>query len=198
MAEKKTQKKHAAKKPVKKIIKPVKKTAASVKTPAKKISTILKPKKSHIKKPAATKKTEPSPSPKLLNKESEDERRARLRKLLLDKRREILKEIKIDTSKYIKGENRQLVDTALDDGDWSVVDLSEDISLRHLSSHREDLQRIDEAIRKIDEGTYGLCEDCGEEISEERLKILLYAIYCIDCKERREQIEEMERRAGLL
>jgi len=76
--------------------------------------------------------------------------------------------------------------------------LSEDISLRHLGSHREDLQKIDEAIRKIDEGTYGLCEDCGEEISEERLKILPYAIYCIDCKESREQIEEMERREGLL
>ena len=118
--------------------------------------------------------------------------------MLLDKRREILKEIKIDISKYIKGENRQLVDTALDDGDWSVVDLSEDISLRHLSSHRDDLQRIDEAIRKIDEGTYGLCEDCGEEISEERLKILPYAIFCIDCKERREQIEAMERKEGLL
>lgn len=205
MAEKKTKKKNPAKKPAKKILKPrketpAKKTKESVKTPAKKVSKILKPKKSHIKKPAAKvkTKTKPSPPPKPLKKESEDERRARLRKLLLDKRREILKEIKIDISKYIKGENRQLVDTALDDGDWSVVDLSEDISLRHLSAHRDDLQRIDEAIRKIDEGTYGLCEDCGEEISEERLKILPYAIFCIDCKERREQIEAMERKEGLL
>ena len=207
MAEKKTKKKSTAKKPAKKIIKPgketpAKKTKKSVKTPAKKVSKTLKPQKSHIKKPAAevkTKtKTKPPPTPKPLKRESEDERRARLRKLLLDKRREILKEIKIDTSKYIKGENRQLVDTALDDGDWSVVDLSEDISLRHLSAHRDDLQRIDEAIRKIDEGTYGLCEDCGEEISEERLKILPYAIFCIDCKERREQIEAMERKEGLL
>jgi len=191
MAEKKTKKKNTAKKPGKK-------TRASVKTPPKKLSKILKPKQSHVKQPAANAKTKPSPTPKPLKRESEEERRARLRKLLLDKRREILKEIRIDISKYIKGENRQLVDTALDDGDWSVVDLSEDISLRHLNSHREDLQKIDEAIRKIDEGTYGLCEDCGEEISEERLKILPYAIYCIDCKESREHIEEMERREGLL
>jgi RNA polymerase-binding transcription factor len=201
MAGKKTKKKNTATKPVKKAsVKKasVKKTKESVKAPAKKVSRILKPKKSHIKKTAAKVTTKGSPTPKPLTKESEDERRARLRKLLLDKRREILKEIKIDISKYIKGENRQLVDTALDDGDWSVVDLSEDISLRHLSAHRDDLQRIDEAIRKIDEGTYGLCEDCGEEISEERLKILPYAIYCIDCKESREQIEEMERREGLL
>jgi DnaK suppressor protein len=193
MAEKKTKKKMVARKPVKKITK-----TKPVKTPAKKTAKISKPKKPDIRKPAAKAKTKPALSPKPLQKESEDERRARLRKLLLDKRREILKEIRIDISKYIKGENRQLVDTALDDGDWSVVDLSEDISLRHLGSHREDLQKIDEAIRKIDEGTYGLCEDCGEEISEERLKILPYAIYCIDCKENREHIEEMERREGLL
>ena len=205
MAEKK---KNTAKNPAKKIIKPAKKAPVKkktvakpkgpVKAAAKKVSGILKPKKSDIRKPAAKAKTRPSPAPKPPEQESEDERRVRLRRFLLDKRREILKEIKIDISKYIKGENRQLVDTALDDGDWSVVDLSEDISLRHLSSHRDDLQRIDEAIRKIDEGTYGLCEDCGEQISEERLKILPYAIYCIDCKERREQIEEMERKEGLL
>ena len=198
MAEKKPKKKKAAVKPSKKIVKPEKKTKKVVKAPAKKRTAVLKPKKAVSRKPAARAKAVSSPAPKPAKKESEEERRIRLRRLLLDKRREILKEIKIDISKYIKGENRQLVDTALDDGDWSVVDLSEDISLRHLSSHREDLQKIDEAIRKLDEGTYGICEDCGEEISEERLKILPYAIYCIDCKERREQIEEMERREGLL
>jgi len=195
MAEKGTKKKKIAAKPVKKMTKPVK-------PPAKKTAKISKPKKRVLKKPVpaakAKTKTKPARTPKPLIKESEDERRVRLKRLLLDKRREILKEIRIEISKYIKGENRQLVDTALDDGDWSVVDLSEDISLRHLSSHREDLQKIDEAIRKIDEGTYGICEDCGEEISEERLKILPYAIYCIDCKESREHMEEMERREGLL
>lgn len=131
-------------------------------------------------------------------KETEEERKIRLKKLLLAKRKEILKEIKEDISKYIKGESKQLVDTALDDGDWSIVDLSEDINLKHMNTHREDLQKIDEAIRKLEEGTYGICEDCGEEISEKRLKILPYAIYCIDCKEKREKMEEMERKEGLL
>jgi DnaK suppressor protein len=131
-------------------------------------------------------------------KPSEEERKAILRKTLLKKRAEILQEAKDEISKYIKGETRQLVDTALDDGDWSVVDLSEDISLRKLGVHRETLQKIDEALRKFNEGTYGICEDCGEEISGERLKILPFAIYCIDCQERREQFQEMERKEGLL
>ncbi len=155
-------------------------------------------------KPESVGKTKPAPGPKIApptspaKKETEEERNLRLRRLLIEKRKEILKEIKNDTSRYIKGESKQLVDTALDDGDWSIVDLAEDINLKHLSSHRDDLQKLDEAIRKLNEGTYGICEDCGDEISEKRLNILPYAIYCIDCKEKREKIEEMQRREGLL
>jgi DnaK suppressor protein len=42
------------------------------------------------------------------------------------------------------------------------------------------------------EGTYGTCEDCGEEINTERLKVLPFAIYCRDCQEKREEIEKIE------
>jgi DnaK suppressor protein len=125
---------------------------------------------------------------------SEEERKAALRKSLIQKREEIVREVKSEISKYIKGETRQLVDTALDDGDWSVVDLSEDISFKHMSTHRENLLKIDEALRKLSEGTYGICEECGEEISKARLQILPFAIYCTDCQERREQLEEITRR----
>jgi len=179
------------------------------KKPGIKISGKKKPKPVAKKTPVPSKlksvgKTKPAPRPKIAptpppaKKETEEERNLRLKRLLVEKRKEILKEIKNDTSRYIKGESKQLVDTALDDGDWSIVDLAEDINLMHLSSHRDDLQKLDEAIRKLNEGTYGICEDCGDEISEKRLNILPYAIYCIDCKEKREKIEEMQRREGLL
>ena len=134
---------------------------------------------------------------KKTSKKAEEERLAALRKVLITKRQEILREAKEEISKYIKGETRQLVDTALDDGDLSFVDLSEDISLKQLSTHRETLQKTDEAIRKLNEGTYGICEDCGDEISEERLKVMPFAIYCIDCQERKEKIEKMERMEGI-
>lgn len=130
---------------------------------------------------------------KLKSKKSEEDKKSALRRLLIDKREEIIKEAKAEISKYIKGETKQLIDTALDNGDWSIVDLSEDISLKRLSTHRETLLKIDEALRKLDEGTYGKCEDCGEEISEERLKILPFATYCRDCQEKREQLEELEK-----
>lgn len=139
-----------------------------------------------------------APPKKPSHVESEAEKKAALKKDLLRRRADLLNEIKNEISKYIKGETRQLVDTALDDGDWSVVDLSEDISLRHLSAHRETLLKIDESLRKLNEGTYGLCEDCGDVISVERLKILPFAIYCIDCQERREKLEEIEKRERIV
>ncbi len=146
------------------------------------------------KKKKLTAKTSVS---KKQSEKSEEERNAALRRLLINRREEIVKEAKAEISKYIKGEKRQLVETALDDGDWSVIDLAEDISLKQLSTHRENLVKIDEALRKLKEGTYGKCEDCGEEISDKRLKVIPFAIYCIDCKEKREQLEEIERKEGI-
>ena len=183
----------------KKAKKPVAKEAGKKKVkPAEKKTKVSSRAKS-VKETKPARKPKPAISTKpAQKKETEEERILRLKRLLVEKRKEVLKDIRNDTSRYIKGESKQLVDTALDDGDWSIVDLAEDINLQHLGAHREDLLKIDEAIRKLDEGTYGICEDCGDEISEQRLKILPYAIYCIDCKEKREKMEEMQRREGLL
>ena len=206
MADKKTKKKKI-KKPGRKNLKPVvkkisrkikpkpskKKKIATKKPVAKKVSRKTKPKPGKKRKTT----TRPSISKKPISKKSEEERKATLRKALIGRREEIVKEAKTEISKYIKGETKHLVETALDDGDWSVIDLSEDISLKQLSTHRETLLKIDEALRKIDEDTYDKCEDCGEEISEKRLKVIPFAIYCRDCQEKREQLEEIERKEGL-
>ena len=138
------------------------------------------------KKAQAAKKPAGSPAP-------EADRTEIMKKQLLKYRQDILSEAKREIGKYAKGDNKQLVDTALDDGDWSVVDLSEDISLRQLSAHMENLKKIDEALRKLSEGTYGICEECGEDISMERLKVMPFAIYCRDDQERKEMLEAMER-----
>lgn len=190
-----TTKKHVAKKVSQKTTsKPSKKRKIAPQKPvAQKVSRKIKPKPGKKRKIT----TRPLISKKPISKKSEEERKATLRKALIGRREEIVKEAKTEISKYIKGEKKQLVDTALDDGDWAIVDLSEDISLKQLSIHRETLLKIDEALRKLDEGTYGKCEDCGEEISEERLNILPFAIYCRDCQEKREQLEVIERKEVL-
>lgn len=119
------------------------------------------------------------------------ERSDDLRRLLIQQREAIVKEAKTEIGKYVKGETRQLVESVLDDGDWSVIDLSEDINLRRLATHREMLLKIDEALRKMRDGTYGVCEECSEEINANRLKVLPFAIYCRDCQEKREEIEKI-------
>jgi DnaK suppressor protein len=204
MADKKTKKKNAkkiagkSKKAVgaKTALRPKRKTVAKSSKALQRAAS--KKQKTAIRKTALKPKSKVSRKVRLKRKpaprRTEEERKTALRRSLVLKRESIVREAKEEISKYIKGETRQLVDTALDDGDWSVVDLSEDISLRQLSTHRENLQKIDEALRKVDEGTYGICEDCGEEISDKRLKILPFAIYCTDCQENRERIEEIERR----
>jgi DnaK suppressor protein len=125
--------------------------------------------------------------------EDEKTRKERLRKLLIQKREDIVREAKSEIKKFKSGEKKQLVETVMDDGDLSVVDLSEDISLKQLSTHRETLIKIDAALRKLADDTYGVCEECGDEISEERLKIMPFAIYCRDCQERKELMEKIER-----
>ncbi|GAB4414631.1 MAG: hypothetical protein OHK0032_10750 [Thermodesulfovibrionales bacterium] len=173
------QEKRSLKEAPKKALKPVKKTLRrEVKGKLTKIKTGVKM--------VGQKKTSKEKSTAL-------ERLELLRRQLIQRREEIVKEAKIEIGKYIKGEAKQLVETALDDGDWSVIDLSEDINLKRLETHRDSLRNIDEALRKLKEGTYGICEDCGEEISVERLKVLPFAVLCRDCQEKKEVMERIER-----
>ncbi len=116
-----------------------------------------------------------------------------IKRSLINKREAIVKEAKEEIAKYISGENRQLVDTALDEGDWAVVDISEDINLRRLATHRRALHDIDETLRKIAEGTYGICEECGEEIGEKRLHVLPTATLCVTCQGDKERLEAIEK-----
>jgi DnaK suppressor protein len=52
------------------------------------------------------------------------------------------------------------------------------------------LNKIKEAIERIDNGSYGICDDCGDDIAKERLDARPVTTYCIDCKTRQEQEEK--------
>ena len=71
----------------------------------------------------------------------------------------------------------------LDDGEDSEVDVQNDIEFALIQMKAETLNRIDEALRRLDEGTYGGCFDCGGEISQARLRALPFAVRCKDCEE---------------
>ena len=63
----------------------------------------------------------------------------------------------------------------------------QEFTLERLGSSSETLQLIDEALDRIEEGTYGQCEECGESIGERRLQIRPYACLCVGCKRKEEE-----------
>ena len=67
---------------------------------------------------------------------------------------------------------------------------SERLLLSSLSTNDERILReIEQALRRIEDGTYGICESCGAEISMRRLRVLPYATRCVQCKTASERQE---------
>lgn len=75
-----------------------------------------------------------------------------------------------------------------DTGDYALIDLLEDTGLAVNDIRHQELLRIDDAIKRVKEGRYGLCEDCGRKIGRERLRVAPYAPCCIDCQNQRETL----------
>jgi DnaK suppressor protein len=73
--------------------------------------------------------------------------------------------------------------------DVSSDTASHEIGLRQLSEDGDVLDLIEDAFERLARGDYGKCQDCGEMISEARLKVLPYAVFCIKCKTKREEME---------
>ena len=81
----------------------------------------------------------------------------------------------------------------MDEGESSDVETQDDIELALIQMHSETLTKVNEALCRLDEGTYGHCFECGEEIAEPRLRALPFAVRCKDCEEARETAEQRER-----
>jgi DnaK suppressor protein len=69
-----------------------------------------------------------------------------------------------------------------DSADQASADTGKSITVQMKNRDREELKIINEALRRIDIGTFGLCEECDEPISEARLKVNPASTLCIDCK----------------
>jgi DnaK suppressor protein len=57
----------------------------------------------------------------------------------------------------------------------------------------ETLTKINDALRRLEDGAYGNCADCGGEISDKRLRALPFAVRCKECEEGREMAVEREK-----
>ncbi len=115
------------------------------------------------------------------------------RELLLQKRRELMEQLGYiretsfsDTIKDASGENSAYT--------FHMADQGTDTQEREkafLFAYREGrlIYHIDEALQRIEKGTYGLCQNCGKPISPERLEAVPHARLCIECKAKEEAEE---------
>lgn len=77
-----------------------------------------------------------------------------------------------------------------DPNDRATLESGRSFELRIRDRERKLVTKIDEAIARIDEGAYGVCEDCGEEIGLKRLEARPVTTLCIDCKTLQETREK--------
>jgi len=76
-------------------------------------------------------------------------------------------------------------------GDQASAEIDKNFMLRLRGRERQLLKKIDEALDKIESGTYGICEACGEEINIKRLEARPVTTMCIECKTEQEEEEKL-------
>jgi len=111
-----------------------------------------------------------------------------IKKKLLKQRQDLLTEAGQTLNNKISTEKESFPDPT----DQAVAELDNNFLLRLRGREQKLLKKIDEAILRIDSGTYGVCESCGGEISVKRLEARPVTTLCIDCKTRQEEEEKIQ------
>lgn len=90
------------------------------------------------------------------------------------------------TANHINGLN----ENSADPSDRATMELEADFNLRIRGRETVLMEKIKKALERIKDGTYGICEECEEEISEQRLEARPVATLCIECKRKQEAQEK--------
>lgn len=178
---KKATKKSIKKKPARKIT-PKKKTIA--KKPKKTVKTLTKvskkPKKI-VRKPAKV-AAKPTKAARLSLR---DKKILEIKKKLLFRRESLLAEAE-------EALNELPSQTVFPDlGDQATAEIDRNFMLRLRGRERKLLKKIEDAIDKIDQGTFGICDKCGEKINIRRLEARPVTTMCIECKMQQEEEEKL-------
>jgi DnaK suppressor protein len=149
---------------------------------------------SAVKPPSAARATGPE-KPAVIARPSKaaEARRAVLHKMLMSRRQEIMDEIKGVLGQTLTEDKQRRLESAMDVGDQALADLERELGISLMEMRNRKRQLIDEALTRLNEGTYGICADCGIEISEKRLAAVPFARYCVECQAKSELLEKIEK-----
>jgi DnaK suppressor protein len=126
-------------------------------------------------------------------KEAPDDRHGSLKQILIAKRESLIQEMKQQLGQSVTEEQQRRLEAAMDSGDQALVDLEREMGISLQEMRNRERKLIDEALDSLDEGTYGVCADCGEEVSEKRLHALPFARLCVECQSKNELLEKIAR-----
>lgn len=147
-----------------------------------------------IKSTPAVMVAEPArPKETAKEREARERRQEVLQKMLLGKRQEIIKEIEESLGQSLTEDQQRRLESARDVGDQALMDLERELGISLMEMRNRRRQSIDEALTRLQEGTYGICAECGVEISEKRLQAVPFAKLCVECQARAELLEKIER-----
>lgn len=118
------------------------------------------------------------------------QRREFFTRLLVEERRRLLQELSQMEAHQVKTEEKPVADVSGYDDD--LVDVATETFEREKglaleSSVQGLLEMVEDALRRIRQGTYGICDSCGRPIDGNRLRAIPYTRLCIKCKEREER-----------
>jgi len=116
-----------------------------------------------------------------------------LKGLLLKKRNEVVRGLEAQMGRKLTLETGQKIDSAMDSADQSSQDVDQGIDYSLLEMKYEQYKDIADAFRKLQNNTYGVCEECGGEISIKRLEVNPLARFCIECKTQKEEMEKIQK-----
>ena len=106
-----------------------------------------------------------------------------LKKMLEGRRHELQAEVQGKIRDVRASGEVNKLSEVFDAGESSENDIQEDIELALIQLKAETLNKVNDALTRLEQGTYGNCFDCAEEIAEKRLRALPFAVRCKDCEE---------------
>ena len=98
-----------------------------------------------------------------------------------------IKSIAQDTSKSPREGSGDLSAYTIHMADMAADTYERELSMNIVSSEQEILYQIDDALKRLDDGSFGICQQCNKPISMSRLKAVPYASLCIECQRVKEQ-----------
>jgi RNA polymerase-binding transcription factor len=102
------------------------------------------------------------------------------REILLKKRSELVASVRVEPDALMADSVK-----TPDADEFAVRAANQDVAATTLELRSQMLKEIERSLKQMAAGTYGVCEDCGEEILPNRLKAIPWTRYCLNCQEQR-------------